>query len=102
LLVSRFQITIGRHAALSLSIRYFPAAFSVDGLPVITPNAARILPPIEAFEANLSARFSSNVKIDGAVRLRFVPRPQIIIEQVSLSDRRPRRAIRRNHAANGD
>jgi hypothetical protein len=54
---------------------------------VITPNAARILPPIEAFEANLSARFSSNVKIDGAVRLRFVPRPQIIIEQVSLSDR---------------
>jgi hypothetical protein len=55
---------------------------------VITPNAARILPPIEAFEADLSARFSGNVKIDGAVRLRFVPRPQIIIEQVSFSDRR--------------
>ena len=55
---------------------------------VITPNAVRVLPSIEAIEADLSARFSGDVKIDGAVRLRFLPRPQIVIEQVSFSDKR--------------
>lgn len=55
---------------------------------VITPNAVRVLPSIEAIEADLSARLSVDVKIDGAVRLRFVPRPQIIIKQVSFSDKR--------------
>ena len=55
---------------------------------VITPNTVRILPSIEAIEADLSARFSGDVKIDGAVRLRFLPRPQIVIEQVSFSDKR--------------
>jgi hypothetical protein len=55
---------------------------------VIAPNAMRILPPIETIEADLSARFSADVRIDGAVRLRFVPRPQIIITQVSFSDKR--------------
>ena len=53
---------------------------------VIVPNTVQILPQVKQIEADLSARFGGAVKIDGPVRLRFVPRPQLIVEQVSFSD----------------
>ena len=55
---------------------------------VIVPNTVQILPQVKQIEVDLSARFGGKVKIDGAVRLRFVPRPQVIIDQVSFSDNR--------------
>jgi hypothetical protein len=54
---------------------------------VMVPNIMRVLPPVAQIEADLSARFSAAMKIDGEVRLRFVPRPQIIIEKASFSDK---------------
>ena len=55
---------------------------------VIVPNTVQILPQVKQIEADLSARFGGAVKIDGPVRLRFVPRPQLIVEKVSFSDNR--------------
>ncbi|MEL0151058.1 MAG: hypothetical protein VW950_05415, partial [Rhodobiaceae bacterium] len=55
---------------------------------VIVPNTVQILPQVKQIEADLSARFGGEVKIDGPVRLRFVPRPQLIVEKVSFSDNR--------------
>ncbi len=53
---------------------------------VMVPNTVQILPPVSQIEAELSSRFGGTVKIEGAVRLRFVPRLQVIIDQVSFSD----------------
>jgi hypothetical protein len=55
---------------------------------VIVPNTVQILPPSAQIEADLSARFGGAVRIDGPVRLRFVPRPQVIVDKVSFSDNR--------------
>ena len=52
---------------------------------VIVPNTVQILPQVKQIEADLSARFGGEVKIDGPVRLRFVPRPQLIVEKSVLA-----------------
>ncbi|MBL71537.1 MAG: hypothetical protein CML95_08390 [Rhodobiaceae bacterium] len=51
---------------------------------VMVPNTVQILPPVSQIEAELSSRFGGTVKIEGAVRLRFVPRLQVIIDKVSF------------------
>ncbi|MGI9438699.1 MAG: AsmA-like C-terminal region-containing protein [Parvibaculales bacterium] len=55
---------------------------------VIVPNTVPIVPPLAEVEADLSNRFGGAAVIDGNVRLRFIPRPQLIIENVSFSDSR--------------
>lgn len=60
---------------------------------VIVPNKARILPPVQQVESDLSTRFDGAVKIDGDVRLRFLPRPQLIIDKVSFSDSKDAEAL---------
>lgn len=53
---------------------------------VIVPNNVPLLPPVEEIEADLSARFAAAVEIEGPVRLRFVPRPQLIISDAKFTD----------------
>ena len=53
---------------------------------VVVPNTVQILPSVKQIEAELSMRFGGTVTIDGPVRLRFVPRLQVIVDKVSFSD----------------
>lgn len=55
------------------------------GAAVIAPNVTPQLLPAKAdIEAELSARMSAEVAFDGPMRLRFLPAPQLIIEDLRL------------------
>ncbi len=57
---------------------------------VIVPNTVPQLIPQKAdIEAELSTRLFADVSINGGTRLRFVPRPQLIVENIQIVQKRP-------------